>query len=231
MPLEMLPPPNGIAPPPRLCTKKPSKMCVVGLDRVDVGRQLERRLRLADRDDALRASGRRARRPVAARERARRSARTCRARTGRRGGAASRSAPGRCRAARPTGSPPTATTPVPPDTPICCADTPTHAKPLRVISLAAEEKSGGVSEPALTFSHSTSTVPLKCAARGPAHDDAGAVRRLVVGRDRPLAVRSLRADGLERLRGARREVLRSRCSPPVSGRRESPTTTTCRCRR
>src|SRR5262249_48921013 len=49
----------------------------------------------------------------------------------------------------------------PPMTPICWADTPTHASPCRSISSCNVAHSGSASTPPLTLSHSTTTVPLK----------------------------------------------------------------------
>src|SRR5579862_1887106 len=50
---------------------------------------------------------------------------------------------------------------LPPSTPSCWADTPTHAAPSRISSTCAAIQSGPVSTPPLTFSHSTTTMPLK----------------------------------------------------------------------
>jgi hypothetical protein len=48
----------------------------------------------------------------------------------------------------------------PPSTPTTCAETPTHAAPSRISSVCAVTQSGAASTPPLTFSHSTTTVPL-----------------------------------------------------------------------
>src|SRR5690242_7503283 len=50
-------------------------------------------------------------------------------------------------------------------TPTACAETPTHAAPSLMIALCPEPQSGALSRPGDTFSHSTNTVPLNCAAR------------------------------------------------------------------
>jgi hypothetical protein len=47
--------------------------------------------------------------------------------------------------------------------PIRCAETPTHASPLRVSSSSVLAHSGFASTPPLTFNHSTMTVPLNFA--------------------------------------------------------------------
>ncbi len=56
--------------------------------------------------------------------------------------------------------PPTWRTDVPPFTPSAWAETPTQAKPCRMSSVWSPIQSGAVSAPALSFSHSTMTVPL-----------------------------------------------------------------------
>ncbi len=61
-------------------------------------------------------------------------------------------------------TPDTFTATGPPSTPICWADTPTHASPLRTISSCRLTQSGLASTPPLTFSHSTTTVPLNSEA-------------------------------------------------------------------
>ncbi len=58
-------------------------------------------------------------------------------------------------------------------TPTFCALTPTHAVPLRINSLWAMIQSAGASPPAVTLSHSTTTVPLNF---------AGSIGRLTTSR-------------------------------------------------
>ena len=48
----------------------------------------------------------------------------------------------------------------PPSTPANCAETPTHTMPSRIMRVWAPIRSGAASRPPLTFSHSTTTVPL-----------------------------------------------------------------------
>ena len=48
-----------------------------------------------------------------------------------------------------------------PSMPTFCAETPTQTKPPRMRCVCAKMKSGAASSPLDTFSHSTTTVPLK----------------------------------------------------------------------
>src|SRR5689334_9247936 len=60
-------------------------------------------------------------------------------------------------------TPGTETSTEPPVTPIVCAETPTHASPLRTNSSLTVSYSGFASTPPLTFNHSTTTLPLNFA--------------------------------------------------------------------
>ena len=146
------------------------------LHAVVVGDERERGLRLAGGDDALRPqpahAGAGAHRAGDLREDVERDSRPRDARATR--SVRDRSPSGPCPAASAPGTS-TFTSTGPPSTPIRCADTPTHASPRRRISSCVVAHSGSASTPPLTFSHSTTTVPLNA----PGH--SGAARGRVFG--------------------------------------------------
>ena len=156
----------------QLCTKNPSKPS--WLDAVVVGDERERRLRLARGDDSLRP---RPAMPAPERTPARPAYR-CRTKSRLRAARATRSVRSIAFRPCPAASRPgtsTRTSTGPPSTPIRCAETPTHASPRRRISSCVVDHSGSASTPPLTFSHSTTTVPLKRAGH------SGAARGHVSG--------------------------------------------------
>ena len=175
---------SGAAPPPRLCTRNAVVDARQRVDRVDVGHEPERGLRLADRDHAPRPQP--AEQHVGAlRGPPGRPARRCRTRRCRRDGGAARSGPG---------SPPSGgglrSSGGPPLTPTYCAETPTQASPSRSSSVWVDVQSGAASKPPRDVQPLDDDRAVESrAARRPAHQDPRRVRRRARrGVDRPPAV-------------------------------------------